>query len=95
MNGWEDTAERCRAYYEAGADLVFVDGIQGIKDVRPHGQPKDNGQRFGDHKGRHGPEPVNGQRRRTRLANGCAADPADRQIGEGDSLRAGRQRIGI
>ena len=36
VNGWEDTAERCRAYYEAGADLVFVDGIQGIKDLETY-----------------------------------------------------------
>ena len=36
LNGWEDTAERCRAYYEAGADLVFVDGIQGIKDLETY-----------------------------------------------------------
>jgi len=33
INGWEDTVERCRAYHEAGADLVFVDGIQSIKDL--------------------------------------------------------------
>lgn len=28
VNGWEDTKQRCRAYHEAGADLVFVDGIR-------------------------------------------------------------------
>ena len=26
VNGWDDTIRRCRAYYEAGADMVFVDG---------------------------------------------------------------------
>lgn len=25
VNGWEDTIRRCKAYYAAGADLVFVD----------------------------------------------------------------------
>ncbi len=33
VNGWKDTVERCRAYYDAGADLVFVDGIQSVKDL--------------------------------------------------------------
>jgi 2-methylisocitrate lyase-like PEP mutase family enzyme len=28
VTGWEDTIERCNAYMEAGADLVFVDGIK-------------------------------------------------------------------
>ena len=28
VNGWDDTIQRCRAYHEAGADLVFVDGIR-------------------------------------------------------------------
>lgn len=27
-NGWDDTLDRARAYNEAGADLVFVDGIR-------------------------------------------------------------------
>jgi len=27
LNGWEDTIKRCNAYHEAGADVVFVDGI--------------------------------------------------------------------
>lgn len=27
VNGWEDTIRRCRAYRAAGADMVFVDGI--------------------------------------------------------------------
>ena len=33
VNGWEDTVDRCRAYHEAGADLVFVDGIQSSRDL--------------------------------------------------------------
>ena len=28
VNGWEDTIRRCYAYREAGADVVFVDGIR-------------------------------------------------------------------
>ena len=28
VNGWDDTIQRCRAYHDAGADLVFVDGIR-------------------------------------------------------------------
>ena len=27
-NGWEDAIDRARAYREAGADLVFVDGLK-------------------------------------------------------------------
>lgn len=33
VNGWEDTIRRCRAYREAGADLVFVDGIRTVEDL--------------------------------------------------------------
>ena len=33
VNGWEDTVERCLAYSEAGADLVFVDGIKSQDDI--------------------------------------------------------------
>ncbi len=33
VNGWEDTVERCLAYAEAGADLVFVDGIKSQDDI--------------------------------------------------------------
>jgi 2-methylisocitrate lyase-like PEP mutase family enzyme len=36
VNGWEDTARRCRAYHDAGADLVFVDGIQSLKDLEAY-----------------------------------------------------------
>ena len=33
VTGWEDTVKRCRAYIEAGADMVFVDGIKTIEDL--------------------------------------------------------------
>ena len=33
VNGWEDTVERCNAYVEAGADMVFVDGIKSVDDL--------------------------------------------------------------
>ncbi|HJU27825.1 MAG TPA: isocitrate lyase/PEP mutase family protein [Candidatus Binataceae bacterium] len=36
VNGWDDVARRCRAYREAGADLVFVDGIRTLDDVREY-----------------------------------------------------------
>jgi len=32
--GWVDTVVRCRAYYEAGADMVFIDGIKTTEDLR-------------------------------------------------------------
>src|SRR5579864_7776415 len=28
VNGWDDVERRCRVYLEAGADLIFVDGIK-------------------------------------------------------------------
>jgi 2-methylisocitrate lyase-like PEP mutase family enzyme len=34
VTGWEDTIKRCRAYVDAGADLVFVDGIKTVEDLR-------------------------------------------------------------
>lgn len=34
VNGWEDTVRRCWAYRDAGADLVFVDGIKTMDDLR-------------------------------------------------------------
>jgi 2,3-dimethylmalate lyase len=34
VNGWDDTIQRCRAYYDAGADMIFVDGIGTIEDFR-------------------------------------------------------------
>ncbi|MCZ6891354.1 MAG: isocitrate lyase/PEP mutase family protein [Chloroflexi bacterium] len=33
VNGWDDTIRRCRAYHEAGADMVFVDGIKSTEDL--------------------------------------------------------------
>ncbi len=33
-NGWDDVVRRARAYREAGADLVFVDGIKTIDDLK-------------------------------------------------------------
>ena len=33
VTGWEDTVRRCKAYIEAGADLVFVDGIKSKEDI--------------------------------------------------------------
>ena len=33
VTGWEDTIRRCHAYYEAGADLVFVDGVRTLEDL--------------------------------------------------------------
>ena len=33
VNGWDDTIRRCRAYYEAGADMVFVDGVKSTDDL--------------------------------------------------------------
>lgn len=33
INGWEDTIRRCHTYREAGADVVFVDGIRTREDL--------------------------------------------------------------
>jgi 2-methylisocitrate lyase-like PEP mutase family enzyme len=33
VHGWEEVLRRCRAYHEAGADLVFVDGIRTPEDL--------------------------------------------------------------
>jgi 2-methylisocitrate lyase-like PEP mutase family enzyme len=33
VTGWEDTVQRCRAYVDAGADMVFVDGIKTVADL--------------------------------------------------------------
>jgi 2-methylisocitrate lyase-like PEP mutase family enzyme len=33
VNGWDDVERRCRAYRDAGADLVFVDGIRTADDL--------------------------------------------------------------
>jgi 2-methylisocitrate lyase-like PEP mutase family enzyme len=33
VNGWDDVVRRCHAYRDAGADLVFVDGIKTTEDL--------------------------------------------------------------
>ena len=33
VNGWEDVIRRCRAYRDAGADMIFVDGIRTRDDL--------------------------------------------------------------
>ena len=33
LNGWEDVVQRCHSYHDAGADLVFVDGIRTADDI--------------------------------------------------------------
>lgn len=34
VNGWDDVVRRARAYREAGADLIFVDGIRTTDDMK-------------------------------------------------------------
>lgn len=34
VNGWDDVARRARTYREAGADLIFVDGIRTTDDMK-------------------------------------------------------------
>jgi 2,3-dimethylmalate lyase len=34
VNGWDDVVRRCRAYHAAGADLLFVDGIRTLDDLK-------------------------------------------------------------
>jgi len=34
--GWDDVIRRCRAYRDAGADLVFVDGITTVDDLHTY-----------------------------------------------------------
>ena len=38
VTGWEDTVRRCQAYRQAGADLVFVDGIRTMPDLQRYAQ---------------------------------------------------------
>ena len=38
VTGWEDTLQRCRAYVDAGADMVFVDGIKTVDDLNNYAQ---------------------------------------------------------
>jgi 2-methylisocitrate lyase-like PEP mutase family enzyme len=36
VTGWEDTVRRCREYIDAGADMVFVDGIKSAEDLQAY-----------------------------------------------------------
>ena len=36
VTGWQDTVERCNAYAQAGADMVFVDGINTVDDLKAY-----------------------------------------------------------
>ena len=36
VNGWPDTIHRCLAYHQAGADLIFVDGITTVEELRTY-----------------------------------------------------------
>ena len=38
VTGWEDTIRRCRIYKDAGADMVFVDGIKTVEDLQAYAQ---------------------------------------------------------
>lgn len=42
VTGWEDTVSRCNAYVEAGADLVFVDGIKSEDDIQRYANDMDS-----------------------------------------------------
>lgn len=33
VTSWQDTVSRCRAYMQAGADMVFVDGVKTLEDL--------------------------------------------------------------
>jgi 2-methylisocitrate lyase-like PEP mutase family enzyme len=36
VNGWDDVVRRCHAYRQAGADLIFVDGIRTLDDLKDY-----------------------------------------------------------
>jgi 2,3-dimethylmalate lyase len=38
VNGWEDVSKRARAYRAAGADLIFVDGIRTLDDMKRYAE---------------------------------------------------------
>ncbi|HEV8712027.1 MAG TPA: isocitrate lyase/PEP mutase family protein [Candidatus Binatia bacterium] len=38
VNGWEDVIKRARAYRTAGADLIFVDGIRTLDDMKRYAE---------------------------------------------------------
>lgn len=37
VNGWDDVVERAELYMEAGADMIFVDGIKTLETVKEYG----------------------------------------------------------
>jgi 2-methylisocitrate lyase-like PEP mutase family enzyme len=37
-NGWDDVVRRARAYREAGADLIFADGIKTLDDLKRYAE---------------------------------------------------------
>ena len=37
-NGWDDVVRRAHAYREAGADLIFVDGIKTLDDLKQYAE---------------------------------------------------------
>ena len=38
VNGWDDVVRRAHAYREAGADLIFVDGIKTLDDLKHYAE---------------------------------------------------------
>ncbi len=36
VNGWDDVIMRCRAYVDAGADMVFVDGVKTVDELKTY-----------------------------------------------------------
>jgi len=36
IGGWDDAEDRARTYYEAGADMIFVDGIRTLEDINEY-----------------------------------------------------------
>jgi 2,3-dimethylmalate lyase len=38
VHGWDDVVRRARAYREAGADLIFVDGIKTLDDLKHYAE---------------------------------------------------------
>ncbi len=38
VNGWNDVVSRARAYRESGADLIFVDGIKTVDDLKRYAE---------------------------------------------------------
>lgn len=42
VTGWEDTVRRCKEYSDAGADVVFVDGIKSEEDLQAYAKDLPN-----------------------------------------------------